>query len=272
MFHSSFSGFNWEPSARLLWTPSEHQSLWASVTRAVRTPSDLEDTLQQTTFKSASPLAFNVTTGDGVFTSETDISYEAGYRQLIHPKLSVDIATFYNDYNHLESLDPETPYTTSEDGETFTVQPFVNRNGLYGTTKGFEIAPSWKPATWWRVQGSWSYLDMDLKSRATSTDTTSVASEDNSSPRHTFGFQSYLDLKAHLEFSQVFRYVSILGAQNVPGYETADLRLAWQATPHFEFSVTGQNLLQPRHEEYGGDPNFLVGIKRSVFATITWRR
>ena len=272
VFHSSFSGYNWEPSGRLLWTPSEHQSFWGSVTRAIRTPSDIEDTLQQTTFKSASPLAFNVTNGDGRFTSETDISYEAGYRQLIHPKLSVDIAAFYNRFNHLESLDPGTPYTATEDGETFTVYPFVNRNGLYGTTKGFEIAPSWKPATWWRVQGSWSYLDMGLKSRAASTDTTSVALEDNSSPRHTFGFQSYLDLKAHLEFSQVFRYVSLLGALNVPGYETADLRLAWQPNPHLEFSVTGQNLLQPRHDEYSGDPNFLVGIKRSAFAAITWRR
>src|SRR6185437_1683958 len=132
VFHSSFSGFNSEPSARLLWTPSEHQSFWASVTRAVRTPSDLEDTLQQTTFRSASPLAFNVISGDGIFTSETDISYEVGYRQLIHPKLSLDIAAFYNHYNRLESLEPGAPYTTTEDGETFTVYPFVNRNGLYG--------------------------------------------------------------------------------------------------------------------------------------------
>jgi iron complex outermembrane receptor protein len=113
---------------------------------------------------------------------------------------------------------------------------------------------------------------MGLQTRSTSTDINSVPSEDNSSPRHTFGFQSYLDLKANLEFSQVFRYVSILGAPNVPGYETADLRLGWKPVPHLEFSVTGQNLLQPRHVEYNGDPNFLVGIKRSVFAAITWRR
>lgn len=272
LFHSSFANFNTEPSARLLWTPSDHQTFWGSVARAVRTPSDIEDTLQSTTLKSTSPLAFNVTTGDGIFTSETDISYEAGYRQLIIPGFSVDLATFYNRYDNLASLEPGTPFTQTSNGEIYTVYPFVNRNGLYGSTKGFEIAPSWKPATWWRVQGSYSYLDMGLHSRPNSTDRSSVSIEDNSSPRHQFGFQSYLDMRWHFQFSQVLRYVSILGAQQVPGYETGDLRLAWQGIPHLEFAVTGQNLLQPHHVEYGGDPGTLVGIRRSVFAAITWRK
>jgi iron complex outermembrane receptor protein len=272
VFHSSFSGFNNEPSVRLLWTPSEHQSFWAAVTRAVRTPSDNEDTLQSTTLRSTDPLAFNVTTGDGIFTSETDLSYELGYRQLILPGFSVDLATFYNSYNHLESLEPGTPYTQTTNGQTWTILPFVNRNGLQGTTKGFELAPSWKPATWWRLQGSYSYLDMDLRTRPGSTDITSVTSEDASSPRHVFAFQSFLDLPHHLEFSQIVRSVSVLAAQLTPRYETADVRMAWQPIPHVEFAVTGQNLLQPHHVEYGGDPGPLVGIKRSVIAAITWRK
>jgi iron complex outermembrane receptor protein len=272
LFHSSFAGFNTEPSARLLWTPSEHQSFWGAVTRAVETPSDNEDTLQSTTLRSTGPLAFNVTTGDRLFTSETDVSCEIGYRQLIIPNFSVDLATFYNHYDHLQSLEPEAPYTTTVDGETYTIYPFVNRNGLLGNTKGLEIAPGWKPATWWRVQGSYSYLDMDLRTRPGSTDATSVTSEEGSSPRHQFGFQSYLDLPRHFELSQVFRYVSVLAAQQAPGYETADVRVAWQAVPHLEFAVSGQNLLQPHHLEYGGDPGPLVGIKRNILASITWRR
>lgn len=272
LFRSSFAGFNYEPSARLLWTPSEHQSIWASVTRAVRTPSDLEDTLQSTVLRSTAPLAFNITTGDGYFTSETDISYEVGYRQLIIPSFSVDVATFYNNYRNLESLEPETPYTTTADGQTYTVYPFVNRNGLLGSTKGFELAPSWKPTAWWRVQGSFSYLCMDLRTKPGSTDTTTVTTEDGSSPRQMVGFQSFLDLPGHIEFSQTYRYVSILPALQTPGYETVDLRFAWHANAHLEFAVTGQNLLQPHHPEYGGDPGPLVGIKRNVIAAITWRR
>jgi iron complex outermembrane receptor protein len=272
LFHSSFSGFNTEPSVRLLWTPTGHQTFWAAVTRAVRTPSDNEVTLQTTTLRSTDPLAFNVTTGDGLFTSETDVSYEVGYRQLIIPSFSVDLATFYNHYNHLESLEPGPPYTATTGGETYTINPSVNRNGLLGTTKGFEIAPSWKPTTWWRIQGSYSYLDMDLRTKPGSTDTTTVTTEDAASPRHQFGLQSYLDLPGHFEFTQVFRYVSALGAELTPDYETADLRIAWHAIPHLEFAVTAQNLLQPRHIEYGGDPGPLVGIKRNILAAITWRK
>ena len=36
--HNNFSGFEYQPSVRLLWTPTPHQSFWAAVTRAVRTP------------------------------------------------------------------------------------------------------------------------------------------------------------------------------------------------------------------------------------------
>jgi iron complex outermembrane receptor protein len=268
LFHSSFASFNTEPSVRLLWTPSEHQSFWGAITRAVRTPSDIEDTLQSTTLRSTSPLAFDLTMGDGIFTSETDISYEIGYRQLIISNFSLDLATFYNHYNHLESLDPEAPYTETADGETFTVYPYVNRNELLGNSKGFEITPSWKPANWWKIQGSYSYLDMGLRTRPGSTDATTAPAENEGSPHNQFGLQSYLDLPRHFEFSQLFRYVYVPGL----GYETGDLRISWQGIPHLEFAFTGQNLLQPRHAEYAGDPGPLVGIKRNFFAAITWRK
>ena len=31
--HNDFTGFEFQPSARLLWTPSDRQSVWASVSR-----------------------------------------------------------------------------------------------------------------------------------------------------------------------------------------------------------------------------------------------
>jgi hypothetical protein len=35
--------------------------------------------------------------------------------------------------------------------------------------------------------------------------------------------------------------------------------------------VVGENLFQPHHPEFGHDVSSLVGIKRSVYAQITWR-
>jgi iron complex outermembrane recepter protein len=40
--HNDFTGFEVEPSVRLAWTPTEKQTVWAAVSRAVRTPADLE--------------------------------------------------------------------------------------------------------------------------------------------------------------------------------------------------------------------------------------
>jgi iron complex outermembrane recepter protein len=72
--------------------------------------------------------------------------------------------------------------------------------------------------------------------------------------------------------SLAWRYVSALPAQQVGGYQTADIRLAWRPSRSVEFSISGQNLLQPHHAEYGGDPAGLVGIERDVYAAITFRQ
>src|SRR5439155_1268480 len=84
---------------------------------------------------------------------------------------------------------------------------------LYGSTSGFEIGPDWRPATWWRLDGSYAYLHMDLKTRPGSVDVSTAKSARGSSPHHQVVFQSSLDLPGSLEFSQTYRYVSDLPAQ-----------------------------------------------------------
>ena len=43
LLHTNYTGVEPEPSGRLLWTPTDTQTMWIAVTRAVRTPSDGED-------------------------------------------------------------------------------------------------------------------------------------------------------------------------------------------------------------------------------------
>ncbi|MDP9053529.1 MAG: TonB-dependent receptor [Acidobacteriota bacterium] len=270
--HSSFTGFDIEPSARLIWTPTSRITFWGAVTRAVRTPSDIEDSLENTSQILNTPLTFARTTGDGRFTSETLIGYEAGYRSLISKSVSLDVAAFYNRYNHLLSLEPGTPYSEAENGTTVSILPYINGNGVRGTTKGFEITPDWKPRDWWRLQASYSWLLMDMTTAAGSLDDITVRLLERSSPRHQGRVQSYFDLSRSLELSATWRYVGALPSYRVSGYQTGDLRLGWRPIPHIEFAVTGQNLLQPHHAESGGNPGALVGIKRNVFASLTLRQ
>jgi len=68
--HNGYSGFEIEPTARLLWTPSSRQTVWVAVTRAVRTPSRIEEDLQLTGLAAPTPLTFFRIIGDRKFSSE----------------------------------------------------------------------------------------------------------------------------------------------------------------------------------------------------------
>jgi iron complex outermembrane receptor protein len=93
-----------------------------------------------------------------------------------------------------------------------------------------------------------------------------------SSPHHSVVFQSFLSLPKRFDLDATYRYVSGVPAEAVSAYQTGDVRLGWRLAEGLEFSVVGQNLLQPYHTEFGGDPGPLVEIKRSVYGKVTWRR
>jgi iron complex outermembrane receptor protein len=78
MQHNNFSGFDVQPSARVLWAAGKHQSLWGGVTRAVTTPSDLEENFF--IVAQEAPNVFLQVLGNKQFKSEDVIGYEAGYR------------------------------------------------------------------------------------------------------------------------------------------------------------------------------------------------
>jgi len=269
--HNNYTGFDVQPTARLLWTPTARQSLWAAVSRAVRTPSALEENLQVTGLISANPLIFARAYGDGHFTPERMLGYEAGYRTLVAPKLYLDLASFYNHYTDLESIEPAAPFLEASPPPAHLVVPLYLRNGILGNTSGIEIGPDWRPTRWWRLEGSYSYLHMALRKTAGSQDSSTASSTKGASPAHEIVIQSLVDLPRGFEVDQTFRYVSALPAQMVPSYGTGDAKLSWRAAGGFGLSVVGQNLLQPHHPEFGGDPGPLVENRRGIYAQVTWR-
>ena len=92
------------------------------------------------------------------------------------------------------------------------------------------------------------------------------------SPQHKAVIQSYFELPKNFQLDLTYRYVSSLPDLQVAAYSTADARLGWRINRQFELSLVGQNLLQPEHVEYGGDPGPLVGIRRGVYGKVTWTR
>jgi iron complex outermembrane receptor protein len=270
--HNNYTGFEVQPSGRLLWNRTPRESLWGSVTRAVRTPSRLDTDVELTDFATVTPLPIYLrVSGNPKFQSEELIAYETGYRRLITAHCYVDVALFYNDYNDLYSFQVGAPFLEASPAPVHAIIPLLTSNGIQGNTKGFEVSPDWKPVKGWELRASYSYLDMELENKATSNDPTSVAGYNGSSPRHQVVIQSFVNLPRKLEFDQTYRYVSDLAAQTVASYQTMDTRFGWHINPELELSVGGQNLLQPHFAQFGGDPGGPVEVKRSVYAKLVWR-
>jgi iron complex outermembrane receptor protein len=270
------TGINLEPSAQLLWTPSETQTVWAAFTHAVRTPSDAEENFNLsgyiTTTANGTPYfaRFNANPN---FAPEQLNGYELGYRRVLGSKLYVDVAGFYNHYHDLFSEDFAGPtFLETSPAPPHFLLPAQFRNGLLGTTKGVEISPEWRPADFWRLRGSYSYLHMNLEKAPNSGDVGTAPGIVGSSPQHQVTIQSAFDLSKKLQLDLTYRYVSALPGQMVPAYSTGDARIGWRIGRQFELSLAGRNLFQPSHAESGGDPGPLVGIKRSVYAKLTWSR
>jgi iron complex outermembrane recepter protein len=145
--HNDYSGFEGQPSARIMWAPHHQHRLWAGVSRAVRTPSrfDHNVTLLTSVIPLPQPVALTIQ-GNPDFRSEEVISYEAGYRTTFVKSVSLDVTGFYNDYRDLRSFASGTPFFS---GSAIT-QPLIITNGLQAKTYGVEIATVWQMLDWWR--------------------------------------------------------------------------------------------------------------------------
>lgn len=269
--HNNYSGFEIQPNVRLLWTPTRHQSLWTAVTRAVRTPSRLDQDLQLTDSLSANPPIYLRVLGSKNFSSEQLLGFEAGYRTLVASKLYVDVAFFQNEYNDLYGFGPGAIFVEPTPAPAHVVIQVPLANALKGDTTGVEIAPEWKPVEWWGLKASYSYLHLYVHDKAGFTDNINTVSDNGSSPHHQFVIQSHFNFPKKFDFDVTYRYVSSLPAQLVNAYGTGDVRFGWHPVADWELSVVGQNILQPHHAEFGSDVDTIVGVKRSVYAKIIWR-
>ena len=265
--HNIFTGWETEPSGRVLWTPTSHQTLWAAVTRAVRTPSRIDEDLQLTELVQATPPVFVCICDNRQVTSETLLGYEAGYRKLVTSSFYVDFAAFHNKYNDLVSYGDESISTVASPPPPYTLISLRAVNGIMGSSNGGEISPDWKVNHWMDLRATYSYVSLNFEDKLTHTKTSQVSSYEGSSPHNEATAQILFHLPKGLEFDPTYRYVGALPALAVNAYHTADARLGWHFTKEFELSVTGQNLVRPRHAEFGP-----VLVERSAYAQITWRR
>jgi iron complex outermembrane receptor protein len=211
--------------------------------------------------------------GDAAFQSENLVGLEAGYRRLLGSTLYLDVAAFHNTYSDLAGYGAgSVSLQTSPIVHGLLSVPYSNTIG--GTTDGFEVSPEWRPASWLQLKGAYAFLASDMSADPAVGDASDeqVARYEGSSPRHQGFVSASLQLPARLELDHTYRFMSRLPSRDIPRYVTADARLAWPLSRSLTLAVAGQNLLQPHHAEFFPDDRPLVGIRRSVYASLTWRR
>lgn len=288
---NDYTGWEHQPNARLLWTPTETATLWGSVARAVRTPSRIDDggLVNQTVLSPVSdrnPLPMPVLLqGTGEVGSETLIAYEAGWKQRLTPTLSFDLALYQNDYDKLRTGRLTTPQCQPSripvamgcfliPGQAYVLQPVPGGNEASGRSKGFELATDWRVMTNLKLQLSLSQFSMRIReeSNAFSTD------REGSAPRRQAGLRMAWNPRPDVDVDLWLRHVGRLtdigeGLPPIPAYNEADLRLAWRPARNVEVALVGRNLLHRRHAEFVSElldvPPMLV--ERSVLGQLNWK-
>ena len=264
--HNDYTGFEYQPNARLSWLVSDRQTIWAAVSRAVRVPSRLDADLRLIApFDVGVPLYVTVN-GSHDFKAEELLAYEAGYRIQPLDNLSLDMAAFYNNYDRLETTEPGTPSIVPSPPLFYIILPATLFNGMKGETYGGTLTANWKPVPGWRLELQYSYLDIQLHHIPASRDTAGENIE-GQSPENQVSLHSYVDLPHNLSLYTGLRYVDKLPSLGVNSYLALDISLLWQPLANVEFSLSGRNLADRNHLEYGGS-NL---VERSVYGKIVWR-
>ena len=273
---NEFSGFEAQPNVRFIWTPDTERetAVWTAISRAVRTPSRVEEDLFFTQPPDPASGAFPRLIGPGNFVAEEVTAYEAGFRIRASKHLFLDFAAFYNDFDELLGFEPGSPFLELSPPPPHFVAPLLFTNSLHGHSQGFELAATLDVADNWQLEASWSHLDIELELDPGATDTTLIQAE-GQAPEDQVMVRSHFDVGEEWEIDAIMRWVDDLPADAVEDYLTADLRLAWSPHPGLEVAIVAQDLAAPDHREFAGSS---IGstrggsrVRRGVYGKVTWR-
>ena len=246
--HHNNHDFEYEPSLRVLWKPSNQHRLWAGISRAVRLPAvtDLPSNDPRSENPDAHTLNFKFKQYEQL-TSDEVISYELGYRYWNSDTFSFDLAAYYNEYTFNLTPNPEF------------IELFLDRKLQKSSSLGLEATITWRPLDWMRFQLSSSFTDIDTIAKKSE-----VPIQNNTinhDPQFLAAFRSSFDINPAVELDFWLRYSdSFLGSdtppglispgQNIPGYVALDARLGWKPSKNVELSFIANNLNDSQHPEF----------------------
>jgi len=234
--YNEFTGFEKQPGIKMLWLPINGHAVWASISKAVRTPARIDLNANMIT-----PLSWKK--GNPDLDSEEMTAYEFGYRTEAIKNVQIDISAYYNVYDKLRRM-------ASEDG--FVIIP---DNQMNAETYGFEFVLNWdvikntRYLNKWTLTNSWSFIRLNLHQLDNKSSTTEKNDEGNC-PRNMVTCFSKMDITDWLQFDTSIKYVEALSTYEIPTYVKADVRLNYKLSENIQCQFIGQNILDPVHPEF----------------------
>lgn len=273
--HHSYTNIEWQPTARLMWQVTENHRLWTAISRAVRTPSQLDNQSQIhiATLSPTSPLnTFGVPIklmlqGNQRYDSEQLTTLELGYRFASDKQFSLDVALFYNDYDALRSS--SNPSVDLSDLPNFVSFLSDFDNEAEGYNYGVELSANWLATDTLKLGLNYGYTQNEFASGQ---------SQNTDAPEQMVAITADWSISPELEMTAIWRYVDkselidplLISDTSVDSYQGVDIGLNWQLMPKLTLSAFARNLFYGSHVEYQAELfSIPYRVEPSYFAEMT---
>ncbi len=254
--HNDYSGFEWQPSARVMYHLNADHSLWAAVSRTVRTPSRTEHDADISGGGTILPeeqggfLSFVRILGNREIESETIASYEAGYRGRLGENIFLDFTVYYNEYKDLVAGDQIAPPQVEQSLSGVTVVfPFLLNNAMDGETYGAEMSCGWSITDWWRLTGGLTWFEFNSLNVGNSQESRMGFREDENAD-YFVSLVSYMDLPENFEINTTLYSVDALKGLDIDSRVRLDLNVGWHPTESLTVMLGARNLFNDDNQEF----------------------
>ncbi len=265
-----------QPTVRLLWSPSDRDTVWTHWSRAARTPSYGDRYAGLAVGVRAFPpfsAATLISQSEEGLRSESVNAFELGYRRQLE-RGSVEAVLFRQRYSHLvgssfgglrmPGLLPPTPDVL-----------LARHNRSSAVAEGAEFGAEMAVNQDLRLGLAYTVMRQDY-------DTTGDAMLDagnvtmaNRNANHWLSLQARIDLSSRQELDLQVRHVGALKGQPAPGvdaYTVMDARYGYRFNQHAELTLSVTNVFDKRYSAYSSDyfPSEYAYDRRRFLLTGRW--
>jgi iron complex outermembrane receptor protein len=186
------------------------------------------------------------------------VAYEAGSRWIAHPRLSLDVAAYYNRYDNLRTVTQGAPSLEIAGGVPYLAVPLAFGNEGSGESRGFEVVADWRLHPRAKLEAGYSFERLEIFSVNDQLGHEGLMWQ-GTTPQSIAFLKSSTDLVGPARLDANLRYVGRLEhlvvqsgppTGEIPAYLALDLRLGIDVSRTLHAFAGGRNLLAGRHGEF----------------------